>query len=116
MRWTTFSKRCAAPRTLPSINPALALAVVFVLGLVLFALGMALPAKQSAYIPWTQRVDDSALNLDDRSRIELIERLGIIGAPWCETILVQARNEESDPLIQRAITSALADCREASRS
>jgi len=76
---------------------------------------MALPGQRGAHVPWTQRVDEGASDLDEHARAELIERLAIIGAPWCETILLQARNEETDAVLQRAITPALADCREAQR-
>jgi hypothetical protein len=95
------------------INPLVILAAVFLVGLALFALGLALPEKRRSDVPWPQRVEPTALDLDEPARKELIERLGIIGAPWCETILLQAQGEESDPLMQRAIASALADCREA---
>lgn len=95
-------------------NPPLTLALVFLIGAALYAIGLALPGRVLApQVPWTQRIDDSAVDLDANAKIELIERLGLIGAPWCEEILKQADTEEDEPTIRRAIAFALADCRQA---
>ncbi len=110
----TCWKHCAAPRTLLLSNPTLTLALVFLIGAALYAIGLALPGRVLApQVPWPQRIDDAAVELDANAKIELIERLGLIGAPWCEEILKQADTEEDEPTIRRAIAFALADCKQA---
>ena len=98
-----------------STNWVLASAVVFLIGVALFAIGYAFTGQILApQVPWPQRVDDSAVGLDQNAKIEMIERLGLVGSDWCEEILKQADTEEDDPTIRRAIAAALADCRQAS--
>lgn len=97
-----------------SNNWAFTFAVVFLIGVALFAIGLALPGKiQSPQAPWPLRIDDSAVDLDREAKIALIEHMGLIGAPWCEEILKQADTEEDDSTVRRAIAFALADCRQA---
>lgn len=108
------SRRCAAPRTLQLTSWPVFLVGLFLLGLALVAISYALPGRiQAPPVPWPQRIDDSAIDLDPQSKMELIERLGLIGAPWCEEILKQADSEESEPTLRRAIAFALADCHQA---
>lgn len=97
-----------------SNNWAFTFALVFLIGVALFAIGLALPGKiQSPQAPWPLRIDDTAVDLDSDSKIALIENLGLIGAPWCEEILKQADTEEDDSTVRRAIAFALSDCRQA---
>lgn len=108
------SRTCAAPRTLLQSSLGATLAVVFLIGVALFSIGVALPGRiVSPQAPWPLRLDDSATALDSPAKIELIERLGLVGSPWCEEILRQADSEEGDPTIRRAIAFALADCKQA---
>ncbi|MDP9019169.1 MAG: hypothetical protein M3N19_12720 [Candidatus Eremiobacteraeota bacterium] len=98
------------------INWHVALIGLFLLGFALVRISYALPgAIQAPPVPWPQRIDDSAIDLDQQAKIELIERMGLIGAPWCEEILKQADSEESDSTLRRAIAFALADCHQAMR-
>ena len=95
-------------------NWAFTFALLFLIGVALFAIGLALPGKiQSPPAPWPLRIDDTAIDLDRDAKIALIERLGLIGAPWCEEILKQADTEEDDSTVRRAIAFALSDCRQA---
>ena len=114
----TCWKHCAAPRTLLQSNARLVftllLAALFVAGAGLYAIGVAMSRLAFApQVPWPQRLDDSATELTTEEKIELIERLGLVGAPWCEEILKQADTEENDPTVRRAIAFALADCHQA---
>ena len=87
---------------------------MFLIGAALYAIGLALPGRiQAPPAPWPLRIHDLAVELDRETKIELIERLGLIGAPWCEEILHQAETEEDDPTLRRAIGFALADCKQA---
>ncbi|MEO6912447.1 MAG: hypothetical protein ABI182_00325 [Candidatus Baltobacteraceae bacterium] len=99
-------KHCATLRTLPSSSPYLVLVVVFALGALLFGVGGALK-RRSAAITWTRLLDDTASTYDLRTRIEMIERLGIVAQEWCRPILAQAALEEHD----RAATAAIAAAR-----
>lgn len=110
----TCWKRCAQLRILLSSNWGFSFAVVFLIGVALFAIGLALPGTiQSPHAPWPLRIDDTAVDLDTGAKIALIENLGLIGSPWCQEILKQAQSEEDDPTVRRAIAFALADCRQA---
>lgn len=93
-------------------NPGFTLALVFLIGVALYAIGVALPGRiQAPPAPWPLRLDDSAVELDKEAKIGLIERLGLVGLPWCEEILLQAETEENDAAVRRAIAFALAECR-----
>ena len=95
-------------------NWTFTLALIFAIGAALYAIGLALPGRVGAPVaPWPLRIDDGALDLDTDAKIELIERLGLVGAPWCEEILRQADTEENEPTLRRAIACALADCKQA---
>lgn len=97
-----------------SSNWGFSFAAVFLIGVALFAIGLALPGKvQAPQVPWPLRIDDSAVDLDAAAKIALIERMGLIGSPWCQEILKQAETEEDDSTVRRAIAFALADCRQA---
>ena len=96
---------------------ALLLGALFIAGAGLVAISFALARlANSPQVPWPQRIDDSASELSAHEKIELIERLGLVGAHWCEEILHQAETEEDDPAIRRAIAFALGDCSAAAAS
>lgn len=100
-----------------STNWVLASAVVFLIGIALFAISYAFTGQILAPpVPWPQRIDDGAVGLDQNEKIEMIERLGLVGSDWCEEILRQADTEEDDPTLRRAIAAALADCRQSASS
>ena len=106
---------CAAPRTLLPSNPALEIfAALFAIGAALFAAGSWLARHQplpSAQIPaplhWTRAVTDSEEELSTAMRLDLIERLAIVGAGWCVDALNAALEEESDPVVREAADRAL---------
>ncbi len=94
-------------------NPGFTLGLVFLIGVVLYAIGVALPGRiQAPPAPWPLRLDDCAVGLDSEAKIGLIERLGLVGLPWCEEILMQADTEENEPAVRRAITLALSECKQ----
>jgi hypothetical protein len=45
--------------------------------------------------------------LDVASRIDMVERLAIVGQPWCVDVLTTAAREEDDPRVSEAIAVAL---------
>ena len=91
-RWST---RCAVPRTLLPSNPlATILAVLFLTGAILYFVG-AMIARRA------DRRD--ALE----ARIDMVERLLIVGQPWCIEDLKKMRNEDEDALVREAADAAL---------
>ena len=68
------------------------------------------PAAAASTITWTKSVMDEGGNLSDQTRLDLVERLGILAEPWCVDILKQAQREEHDPAIRYAIEHALKNC------
>ncbi|MFN2528663.1 MAG: hypothetical protein ABR584_08090 [Candidatus Baltobacteraceae bacterium] len=61
-------------------------------------------------ISWAQRIDRTAVHLTASEKIQLIDRLGLIGQAWCESILLQAEYEEGESAVVASIALALADC------
>ncbi|HTU82650.1 MAG TPA: hypothetical protein VMF61_11005 [Candidatus Acidoferrales bacterium] len=45
--------------------------------------------------------------IDAELRVDMIERLGLLGEPWCEDALRAASHEERDPHVSEAIAAAL---------
>lgn len=110
--------RCAAPLTLPSSNPALEIfAALFLIGAALFAAGTWLTRRQlpqtvpneppAAAITWTRAVSGTDDSLPWELRLDLIERLAIVGQPWCADTLTRALAEETDPVVLDAADRAL---------
>lgn len=67
------------------------------------------PAAEPAPITWPKQLSgDSAL--DDEARLQLINDLGLIGAPWCVPLLERALEEEAHETHQRAAQRALSAC------
>jgi hypothetical protein len=63
-------------------------------------------------IRWTKQFEPRSGALDDQARLRLINDLGMLRAPWCVPLLVQASEEETDPAHRVAAQLALARCRE----
>jgi hypothetical protein len=63
-------------------------------------------------IRWTQQFEPRSGSLDDEARLRLINDLGMLRAPWCVPLLVQACEEETEPAHRVAAQLALARCRE----
>jgi len=66
---------------------------------------VALPEIVAHAITWPALVDPAAGVLDDGERRRVIDGLGIVGDPWCATILAKAFDEERGELRVAAIES-----------
>ncbi len=96
-----------------STNVDIAIAVAFVVGLLLYGIGTSM--LRSLHIQngngttasWPRLVDESLTNADRQLRLDIVERLSIIGEPWCVDILRQAMKDENDADIRSAISNAL---------
>ena len=89
------STRCAVPRTLLLSNPlAVILAVLFLAGAVFYFAGGMIARR-------ADRRD--AIEL----RIDMVERLLLVGEPWCVEDLKKIRNEDEYPLVRDAADAAL---------
>jgi hypothetical protein len=89
------------------------LAVAFAAGVVLFGAGTWLVARsRGANAPgplqWTQALGVPAGEpLDVAARLDMVERLALVGQPWCADLLRAAAREERDPAMRAAIAAAL---------
>jgi hypothetical protein len=102
-----------------SNNPALSIfLVLFLIGAVLFVAGSLIaqadrrraqsPAHvSSAALTWTHAVAGTKDALGDDTRLDLIDRLAIIGEPWCVDALREAVAQEENPAIRNAAERAL---------
>jgi hypothetical protein len=63
-------------------------------------------------IRWTKQFEPRSGALDEQARLRLINDLGMLRAPWCVPLLVQACEEETEPAHRVAAQLALARCRE----
>lgn len=95
-------------------SPYIALAVVFVMGLILFGIGTALrhpsereAAAASSHITWTRIFDDEAETPDVATRLDMIERMAMLHEPWCLEALRIAAREERHRDLKRAARKAL---------
>jgi hypothetical protein len=93
----------------------LILLVVFVFGALVFALGTAMvrrpvvptPSAPEAATPWTADLAGTNDLLHVSLRIDMVERLAMIGEPWCVTMLERAQAEDADQTVRDAADSAL---------
>ncbi|MHB8140668.1 MAG: hypothetical protein ACYDHD_05355 [Vulcanimicrobiaceae bacterium] len=96
-------KHCALRHVCPSINRALlALAVVFVVGALLYGIGLALsrvPGPPPS-VGWTSLITGDDRQYDRAARLEMLDRLLLIGAPWCVPIARSALTEERDEALR----------------
>jgi HEAT repeat protein len=96
-----------------STNVDIAIVVAFVVGLLLYGIGTSMLRSQRAQngarkgVTWPRLVDESLTDADPQLRADIVERLGIIGEPWCADILRQAIEQEDDAGVRSAITAAL---------
>lgn len=94
-----------------SSSPLAALALLFAVGLLLFAIGTALvrSAREpaAARIEWPALIDPELGELESSVRLELIERLALVGTNWSAHVLDRAAHEERDPALREAIARAL---------
>lgn len=107
--------RCVVPRTLPSSSTA---AVFFgfllVLGAIFWIAGGRLARRAgkvaaiaSPPVTWTRAIVDNDERVDAATRLDMIERLAIVGEPWCVTVLNDALAQERDETLRDAADRAL---------
>ncbi len=108
------SKRCAVQRTLLSSNPlALTLVALFIVGAIVFVIGTMLSREREARVIQAQPVAVQTVQtpaepvLDVSGRMDLIERLVMVGQPWCTEQLITIRNEDPDDSVREAADAAL---------
>ena len=63
-------------------------------------------AAKTGKVTWTRAFGDEG-KLDYTTRIDMIERLAMIGEPWCIDALEQALHEERDARVHKAAENAL---------
>jgi hypothetical protein len=68
------------------------------------------PVTEPAPITWPKELSGEAA-LDDDARLQLINDLGLIGAPWCVPLLERALDQETNEAHLRAVQDALGACR-----
>ncbi len=56
---------------------------------------------------WPELVEPSATLCDVSARLDLVDALASLGSPWAMNVLHHAREDETDPEVRAAITSAL---------
>jgi hypothetical protein len=100
--WT----RCAAPRTLLSSNPAaFALVGIFLAGAILFIIGTLIQRERAAQIAPSGGSVESAADIE--TRVDMVERLAMLGQPWCVEQLTAIRNSDPDETVRDAADAAL---------
>lgn len=80
-----------APRKLPPPSPAVS----------------ALLLPPDAVAAWLQNIDPAAFACDRAARIDLVDALTAVGAPWADAILRQVVDDDPDPRVRSAAASAL---------
>jgi hypothetical protein len=104
-----------------SSNPgAVVLLAVFAVGAIFFATGTLLVRRTrtaesaSALVTqtppaniWAQTLAGVDEPVDAPIRIDMIERLALLGEPWCAQILERAREQDTDPHVREAADAAL---------
>jgi Flp pilus assembly protein TadB len=94
--------RYAAPRRLHSNRTGLIFFVaVFVLGAILFALGTLLVRRERL----ARKAASQSMSQEDR--LDMIERLVMVGQPWCVDELRAILNNDADPVVRDAADAAL---------
>ena len=107
------SKRCAVQRTLLSSNPlALSLVALFIVGAIVFVIGTMLAREGATNVVETQAEPPQSKSqpepmLDVAARMDLIERLVMVGQPWCIEQLDTLRREDPDESVREAADAAL---------
>lgn len=99
---------------MPQISWDIAIALAFVVGLLLFGISSSMlrsarrqePRKATAP-RWPTLIDDALSGADKQLRLDMIERLSIVRSDWSRDVLAQAREQERDPDIVSAIETAL---------
>jgi hypothetical protein len=87
---------------LSSSSAALVFGLLLVLGAILWVVGGRL-----AHVTWTRSLVGSDERFDVAVRVDMIERLAMIGQLWCVATLEQAMREERDVSVRDAADRAL---------
>jgi hypothetical protein len=111
MRSARYSTRCARQPTLSSIS-WIVIVVVFTVGMLLVGISSAMlrstreqpPAPRAS---WPQLIDESLSCADSQLRLDMIERLSIVGTAWSREILERAKAEDPDPHVRSMAQLAL---------
>jgi hypothetical protein len=99
----------------------LVLAVVFAIGALLFLLGTAIVRRERRAVevadvpadpmlalpPWTADLAGTNEVIARELRVDMIERLAMIGEPWCVELLERARTQDPDTSVRDAAENAL---------
>jgi hypothetical protein len=97
------------------------LGIAFGAGAILFCLGTYMVVRSRnqktedgdavsalSAMAWTQALGvPSDVRLDTATRIDMIERLELLGEPWCLAVLQKAALEDRDPHVRSAIAAVL---------
>lgn len=110
MRSRRSSTRCAAQRTLLSNNSVtLVLIGIGIAGAILFIIGTLISRERAAQTtqaaPLTPATAEPAV--DVTTRLDLIERLVIVGQSWCVEQLNTIRDTDPDESVREAAAAAL---------
>jgi hypothetical protein len=106
---------------LPWNSPGvLVLVAAFLVGAVLFAFGTVLvrrsevrvPAAESGIadrqaVPWTAELAGTNEALSRELRVDMVERLAMIGEPWCRDVLERACTHDPDAMVRDAAENAI---------
>jgi len=57
---------------------------------------------------WPRLVDEDLANADAAMRLEMVERLALVGGEWSRGVLERALSEEDDIRVRAAIEASLA--------
>lgn len=104
-------------------SPYLVLALLLVAGAALYGLGTLLVRSANretpvelqtkpevgaaAAVSWTGAVTGTGDALDSATRIDMIERLALVGEPWCIAAIKAAAETEDDAPVRDAAARAL---------
>jgi hypothetical protein len=72
--------------------------------------GEARLVERDPAITWPSLFDPGSTNLDEATRLRLINDLALVRAPWCVPILRRACEEEREPALRQAAHDAVAAC------
>lgn len=97
-------------RTLLSSNAlTLTLVAVFIIGAILFVIGTMIARERQAHTIEAKPVNESQAEpkLDVAARMDMVERLAMVGQPWCVDQLDKIRREDPDESVREAADAAL---------
>jgi hypothetical protein len=93
---------------LPPSNPALVIyAVVFLVGAGLFVLGSLIVRAERTRIARVAPVPETGAPGDLELQLDYVERLAMVGQPWCVDELESLRAKAYDPQVRDAAEAAL---------